>query len=475
MTLTSAENRHNTFTDVLLMAGILFTFLYRIIEMLWLPNLDAAAQYLPTLWGLLAGALAVRGQAFRRKTTWVLASGLALIFLRCFFGGRDTFYWGYRSIVYGVLAFGVCYQAAFGLSKKWLLTFLRLLLAFWTLFMAGLSLAGIWAALYDQTITTSAGGVYRIGVTYSRLYLLTFCTNSGSDLALSLLAALIGMLLTRNPLGRVLYVLASLVQYAALGLTVARTAFISVSIALGLLLACGLMAKLRGNRLSEKLVRLISFILAAALAVGSFLLLSKSPELFGDVKEQVRSNTAASTDVVEGTDAAEDTGTEEAAATPAPRSTNTQSTVQPRPITMDENMLTQRQFAWQAVYRYIRQHPETLLYGASVVMPMAEVNPLADIENAAWDHAHNMYIQILLECGIPGIILLVLFLYSLARAALRLFFSKDKPLWQRALPVIPICILISELAECMTMLVYNLPALAFLMLFSGLVIKFAEE
>lgn len=37
MTLTSAENRHNTFTDVLLMAGILFTFLYRIIEMLWLP------------------------------------------------------------------------------------------------------------------------------------------------------------------------------------------------------------------------------------------------------------------------------------------------------------------------------------------------------------------------------------------------------------------------------------------------------
>lgn len=54
--------------------------------------------------------------------------------------------------------------------------------------MAGLSLVGIWAALYDQTITTSAGGVYRIGVTYSRLYLLTFCTNSGSNLALSLLA-----------------------------------------------------------------------------------------------------------------------------------------------------------------------------------------------------------------------------------------------------------------------------------------------
>lgn len=468
MTLTSAENRHNTFTEVLLMAGILFTFLYRIIEMLWLPNLDAAAQYLPTFWGLLAGALAVRGQAFRRKTTWVLAAGLALIFLRCFFGGRDTFYWGYRSVIYGVLAFGVCYQTAFGLSKKWLLTFLRLLLALWTLFMAGLSLVGIWAALYDQTITTAAGGVYRIGVTYSRLYLLTFCTNSGSNLALSLLAALIGMLLTRNPLGRVLYVLAGLVQYAALGLTVARTAFISVSIALGLLLACGLMAKLRGKRLSEKLVRLISFILAAALAVGSFLLLSKSPDLFGDVKEQVRS----STDVVESTDTEEGADTEEAA---APRSTNMQSTVQRRPITMDENMLTQRQFAWQAVYRYIRQHPETLLYGTSVVMPMAEVNPLADIENAAWDHAHNIYIQILLECGIPGIILLVLFLYSLARAALRLFFSKDKPLWQRALPVIPICILISELAECMTMLVYNLPALAFLMLFSGLVIKFAEE
>lgn len=68
---------------------------------------------------------------------------------------------------------------------------------------------------------------------------------------------------------------ASLVQYAALGLTVARTAFISVSIALGLLLACGLMAKLRGNRLSEKLVRLISFILAADLGCRFLLLLSR--------------------------------------------------------------------------------------------------------------------------------------------------------------------------------------------------------
>ena len=178
----------------------------------------------------------MRGQAFRRKTAWVLASGLALIFLRCFFGGRDTFYWGYRSIVYGVLAFGVCYQAAFGLSKKWLLTFLRLLLAFWTLFMAGLSLVGIWAALYDQTIMTSAGGVYRIGVTYSRLYLADllheFRLQSGPIAAGGADRHAAD---ARSYFGRVLYVLASLVQYAALGLTVARTAFISVSIALGLL------------------------------------------------------------------------------------------------------------------------------------------------------------------------------------------------------------------------------------------------
>lgn len=118
MTLTSAENRHNTFTDVLLMAGILFTFLYRIMEMLWLPNLDVAAQYLPTLWGLLAGALAVRGQAFRRKTTWVLAAGLALIFLRCFFGGPGHVLLGLPFDRIRCAGLRRSYQAAFRISAK---------------------------------------------------------------------------------------------------------------------------------------------------------------------------------------------------------------------------------------------------------------------------------------------------------------------------------------------------------------------
>lgn len=138
----------------LLIACILFTFLWRFVAMLWIPALYPLNDYFPMLWAALAACLARRGQTWRRRSVWILGAGLGLIFLRCLFGGMETLQGGLKAVSGGVLAFGVCYQAAFGLRKEALLSFLRLLLGLWTALATLLSLAGLWAALYDQVLST---------------------------------------------------------------------------------------------------------------------------------------------------------------------------------------------------------------------------------------------------------------------------------------------------------------------------------
>ena len=51
----------------------------------------------------------------------------------------------------------------------------------------------------------------------------------------------------------------------------------------------------------------------------------------------------------------------------------------------------------------------------------------------------------------------------------------DGPLWMRILPVLPICILVAELVECLTLLSFNNPVLPFLLLFMGMTVRFAED
>ena len=222
----------------LLIACILFTFLWRFVAMLWIPALYPLNDYFPMLWAALAACLARRGQTWRRKSVWILGAGLGLIFLRCLFGGMETLQGGLKAVSGGVLAFGVCYQAAFGLRKEALLSFLRLLLGLWTALATLLSLAGLWAALYDQVLSTPMGGVYVLGLQDNRLNLLTYCTDSASLLTLSLVAAVTGVLMTRRAPGRILYALCCVVLFVTLSLTVTRTAFITLGLSLGLVAAC---------------------------------------------------------------------------------------------------------------------------------------------------------------------------------------------------------------------------------------------
>ena len=69
----------------------------------------------------------------------------------------------------------------------------------------------------------------------------------------------------------------------------------------------------------------------------------------------------------------------------------------------------------------------------------------------------------------------MMFLWRFARCAWKLMRDGSKPLWMRTLPVLPICVLVAELVECLTLLSFNNPVLPFLLLFMGMTVRFAED
>lgn len=464
--------------EQLLIAGILFTFLWRFVAMLWIPALYPLNDYFPMLWAALAACLTCRGQTWRRKSVWILGAGLGLIFLRCLFGGAETLQGGLKAVSAGVLAFGVCYQAAFGLRKEALVSFLRLLLGLWTALATLLSLAGLWAALYDQVLSTPMGGVYVLGLQDNRLNLLTYCTDSASLLTLSLVAAVTGLLMTRRAPGRVLYGLACVVLFVTLSLTVTRTAFITLGLSLGLVAACAALTGLRRlKRVPEWCSRLLCLLLALALTIGVYKALNHTLDLFNSAKVHLR---AAAEETLVPLEEAETPVAEipetEGGESEAPETEDAANveTLSQRPIQLDESILSGRQYVWLGALQVLQSNPWYLLYGISVVQPMLLVNPLTGVE-LSYYHMHCMYLQVLVECGIPGLILLLMFLWRFARCAWKLMLDGSKPLWMRTLPVLPICILVAELVECLTLLTFNNPVLPFLLLFMGMTVRFAED
>ena len=66
-------------------------------------------------------------------------------------------------------------------------------------------------------------------------------------------------------------------------------------------------------------------------------------------------------------------------------------------------------------------------------------------------HAHSIYLQILMELGVPGLVLCAAFLCCLIPRAWHVLMDGGTPLWQR-LTVLPVVmILLGELVECHTM------------------------
>ena len=128
---------------------------------------------------------------------------------------------------------------------------------------------------------------------------------------------------------------------------------------------------------------------------------------------------------------------------------------------------------WKSVIQYIKNKPKILLLGNSVVDPMAEIRNTYGLGAA---HCHCVYLQILLESGVSGLCIRLLFFGCTGRCIWRILKDPAKPLWIKILPGIVVSILIGDLTECFSWLRSDIiPVVPAIYLVMGLLNKYGHE
>ena len=109
-----------------------------------------------------------------------------------------------------------------------------------------------------------------------------------------------------------------------------------------------------------------------------------------------------------------------------------------------------------------------MLWGCSADNPMYIVH-----ETWGWGkpaHAHNTWLQILLENGIPGLLLYLGFTILFVKHAIQLALNRDCDIWMRMLPVPALACLIGDLTDITCYANTGHPQVTILFLFAGLTI-----
>ena len=115
-----------------------------------------------------------------------------------------------------------------------------------------------------------------------------------------------------------------------------------------------------------------------------------------------------------------------------------------------KDILTNRPMIWNAAIQIIKGNPRYLLYGTSILNPMNEINASQWMVFKA-AHCHCMPLMILLESGIPGVLLMGAFLVTIAVKMFRRIRDKSYT-WDKTAIAVFLSISAGELIECFTWL-----------------------
>lgn len=382
----------------------------------------------PYLWiaRIAAGFLAVwLGKLWKNKGFWILTAYTLLIFLRVWLDTPANLFQAEvaENLLSAIWVFGACYGLGFILEEKQLKRFLFLCAAVWTAGIAVFSCIGIYAVWTDHPIPVDREGL--IGLVGSRLSIVYLATTTGSFLEVTALIALICLITVKNRVGKILFLLALFPIFLAIALSDSRTAFVSVSAGIGVLVfAMVFRAVQKRNGESAKaggwkpwLIAVPAMFLAFLLAL---FLIQRITPTFNHLKLRGLIPVAYA---------------EEAA----------KEMVVTRGFTGGPQILNGRFELWTDVLNYIRDNPISLLNGESKLAPTRGFNNY-------YAHCHCIYLQVLLESGIPGLLLLLSFILYTFIHSIRAVKSRTIPLWIALLTALPISLWVGDIVETFTWL-----------------------
>ncbi len=402
---------------------------------------------------LCAGAVLAAGEWRKRGWCTLLILGTVWLFLTSVFRGAAVMEKSQYFMQRALLCLILLPFAGLGLKENEIRSWLRILLTVWVLFHAVLSVVGLVAAFQGRQILDGSRTLeIFLREDDHRLKLMAYSTVTASNLTTAMGFCLILTAMTGKKGLRVLYLLIMIPMLICLALTVGRTGYVCAGLTLGAYLALMLEDPLR-TRLKKSLrwaqagiavAAVVLVILAMNGAVAGFNAIQREKPL---LVSQAQAEAAEEAETV---------------------------LVGQRSMTDMESMQG-RSFVWRASLDVLRNKPYLLLVGTSVPQVMEHVQPYADAYSVeTYDHVHCMYLQILMETGIPGLLLCLCFVYLFARACL-ILWRKSGFSWQKAVPLPALAIFLGECLDSMTRLDKGLQTMPVLMLTAGLTLILAEN
>ena len=406
----------------------------------------------------IAAAGIILGKMWREKAFWPMAAYCLLILIRVLFVAAIPVLWD--SVVsqiffHGLWVTGACFSVASILDQHQIKSFFRFMAAAWTILSVLHCLIALYAAWIGKDIwnitrgafwglaaTNGAGGpgfaeqnAVGAGVNV-RLNVIYYCTVSGAMTSLSAMIALCAAICEKRKTVKVLYCLALLPFAFAMGLTDTRACHVSFAAGAGsvagmMILRAFSAHDLRGK--PEKPIQTFRKViwwlaaLSSALAVMVILIwcIGSTTQLFNLMK--------AKGSLIVNKALAE----ESAAAT----------VVSVRGYSGSLNsVLSDRLTIWEYVLRYLFSNPISLLSGESISNPMTGPNSQNVLYEAG--HPHNALLMVLLESGIPGLLLILTVLLTTVRRSFRLIVKLDTPLWLVLLNAVALSVCVGDFVEC---------------------------
>ena len=411
-------------------AKILYTGLtgFCLLSYLWTLAIGAGINNLPTIiWiaRLTSVPLAVYlGRLWKNKGFWILTLYTVLFFFRCFIPNPGSIFKDEvaENILSALWLFTACYGLGQILNNKQLKAFLLICAGIWTAGMTVFACMGIYSAWTEQTIHLFEKAEIYVYID-ERVNIVYLATVTGSMLGITILMALLAVFCTRNKLTKGLWILTLVPLILALALTDSRTAYISVSVGMGCM---GFSAvyhyfQCRKKDGAEKhnwkpwvFGILVMFLIFVILLWG----VMQITPLFNQVKMKGIIPIAYAEEIEKTAVSSRGFG---------------------------EYLLTGRAELWAKIFEYLKQNPIALLIGESKQSPLHIVNNYKA-------HCHSIYIQVLLENGIPGLLLFLAFIGYTLIHAIRVIRDSEQPLWIRLLPAVPVSLWVGDLAENFTWL-----------------------
>ena len=402
---------------------------FNLLSFLWLYIFDSGIEMPPIIWStrLIAAILAFfLGKLWKDRGFQILSIYFFLFFFRCFIPDPNNLFHkeASESVLSALWLFSACYGIGRILDKKQLVKLIKPISVIWIFAIAICCGVALYAALTGNRIEGLKGvsdsffyGYYDKNTWSARLYVGYSPTISSAILCITALISIITFCLIRQKLMKICIFVATCIIILAMALTETRTAYISLAIGLTIYIWVMVLHKKR-YKCTKKTIIVSIVCMLLVFAIILLLINSITPVYNFILTRSIISQALAET--VENTKVPN-----------VHRGFDLSSTY----------VLSGRYELWRDAIAYITSHKLTLLIGESKIAPLSAFNN-------GMSHCHSIYIQILLESGIPGLVLFLLFIFSTGINSVKAVFSADQPLWIKLLPVIVISLLAGDLVEC---------------------------